>query len=462
VSANILIIDDDESMRLACLQTLAEAGFRVHAVSSGALALERTKGETFDVVLLDLMMPGIKGMDVLKALKRHDAGVAVVVITGYGTIDTALQAGRFGAYDFLCKPFDAEHLLSLVKKAVSSKRHALEDSCVRMALNTPEASSDVLVGESEAFKRVTRLVKKVAPLDSTVLITGETGSGKELVARMIHLKSRRHQHPFIVVDCGSLVETLFESEMFGHVKGSFTGAIESTKGKFELAHGGTLLLDEIANIDMNLQARLLRVVQEQEVSKVGSPSARKVDVRIISATNRDLSREISEKRFREDLFYRLNVISIHIPPLRERPEDIPVLADYFLRKLSTERRTNASRISEKAMALMKSYPWPGNVRELRNVIERGMVVSENDVLGEEYFIMRRVPPRVDPDSLHNRSLAEVEKREIIRVLKNCRGNRSQAAALLGINRKTLREKMRKYAIIYNESLAMEETLSTIQ
>jgi len=185
-------------------------------------------------------------------------------------------------------------------------------------------------------------------------------------------------------------------------------------------------------------------------------------VRIISATNRDLSREISEKRFREDLFYRLNVISIHIPPLRERPEDIPVLADYFLRKLSTERRTNVSRISEKAMALMKSYPWPGNVRELRNVIERGMVVSENDVLGEEEMMLGIVPPRVDPDSLHNRSLAEVEKREIIRVLKNCRGNRSQAAALLGINRKTLREKMRKYAIIYNESLAMEETLSTIQ
>ena len=354
MSANILIIDDDESMRLGCVQTLSEAGFRVQALPSGDLALERVKGETFDVVLLELKIPGIPGMEVLRALKKHDGALSVIVVTGCGTIETALQAGRFGADEFLCKPFDAEHLLSLVKKAVSSKRHALEDSCVRMALHPPASSPDRLVGESEAFRRVTRLVKKVAPLDSTVLITGETGSGKELVAQMIHLNSRRRRHPFVVVDCGSLVETLFESEMFGHVKGSFTGAIDTTKGKFELAHGGTLFLDEIANIDMNLQARLLRVVEEQEVSKVGSPSVRKVDVRIISATNRDLSKEIAENRFREDLFYRLNVISIHVPPLRERPEDIPLLAEYFLRKLSTERRTTVSRISERAMTRMKA------------------------------------------------------------------------------------------------------------
>jgi len=462
VSANILIIDDDESMRLGCVQTLSEAGFRVQALPSGDLALERVKGETFDVVLLELKIPGIPGMEVLRALKKHDAALSVIVVTGCGTIETALQAGRFGADEFLCKPFDAEHLLSLVKKAVSSKRHALEDSCVRMALHTPASSPDRLVGESEAFRRVTRLVKKVAPLDSTVLITGETGSGKELVAQMIHLNSRRRHHPFVVVDCGSLVETLFESEMFGHVKGSFTGAIDTTKGKFELAHGGTLFLDEIANIDMNLQARLLRVVEEQEVSKVGSPSVRKVDVRIISATNRDLSKEIAENRFREDLFYRLNVISIHVPPLRERPEDIPPLAEYFLRKLSTERRTTVSRISERAMTLMKAYPWPGNVRELRNVIERGIVVSEDDVLDEDHVMLGKVPLRVDSDSLPFQSLSEVEKREIVRVLRNCRGNRSQAAALLGINRKTLREKMRKYGIIYDESLPPQEPSSTLQ
>jgi len=457
-----LIIDDDESMRMACLETLSEAGYRAQAVPDGRLALERAGGETFDVVLLDLKMPGIPGMEILKTLRNLDPGMAVIVITGYGTIDAAMQAGKLGAYDFLCKPFDPDQLLSLVEKAVAGKRHALEDSCIHLALNDPDVPSDRLVGQSPALRRVVRLVRKVAPMDSTVLITGETGSGKELVARMIHMQSRRHRHPFIVVDCGSLVQTLFESEMFGHLKGSFTGAIDTTKGKFEMAQGGTLFLDEISNIDMGLQARLLRVVQEQEIPKIGSPRARKVDVRIISATNRDLAKEIEENRFRKDLFYRLNVVSIHIPPLRERTEDIPALAGYFLERLCKQRLIRLMEISEEAMALMKAYPWPGNVRELRNALERAMVVSEGGLIGPEDLMLGEASSSDHGPLSGVGSLAESERRQITEVLKDCKGNRSQAAARLGINRKTLREKIRKYGIEYDASPPGEETTPTLQ
>ncbi len=457
MSANILIIDDDESMRMGCLQTLSEAGYRVQAVPNGAIALEKAKRETFDVVLLDLKMPGVPGMEVLKTLRREATGTSIIVITGYGTIGTALKAGKLGAYDFLCKPFDPEKLISIVAKAASSKRHALEDSCVRLALDDHEAPSGVLVGESAAIKSVIRLLRKVAPMDSTVLITGETGTGKELIARMIHLQSRRHHNPFVIVDCGSIVETLFESEMFGHVKGSFTGAIGTTKGKFEIANEGTLFLDEISNIDINHQARLLRVVQDQEISKVGKPRTINVDVRIIAATNRDLSKEITENRFREDLFYRLNVVSIHLPPLRERPVDVPLLAEYFLRKLSNESRIKIVRISEEAMALMKAFKWPGNVRELRNAIERAIIVSEDDVLSPEDLMLGQTLYKANDKRAPNKSLAELEKIEIEKVLKDCKGNRSQASARLGINRKTLREKIRKYCITFDESPSGEKT-----
>lgn len=457
-----MIVDDDESMRVGCLQTLSEAGYRAQAVPNGALAIERTRGETFDVVLLDLNMPGIPGMEVLKTIKQLDTSMAVIVITGYGTIERAMQAGKLGAYDFLCKPFDPDQLLSLVEKAVSGKRHALEDSCIHLALNDPDVPSDRLVGQSPALKMVIGLLRKVAPMDSTVLITGETGTGKELVARTIHLQSRRHRHPFVVVDCGSLVQTLFESEMFGHLKGAFTGAIDTTKGKFEIADGGTLFLDEISNIDLTLQARLLRVVQEQEIPKIGSPRTKKVDVRIISATNRDLSKEVEENRFRKDLFYRLNVVSIHIPPLRERREDIPALAEYFLDQLCRQRRIKLTKISEETMAIMRAYPWPGNVRELRNALERAIVVSEGGLLGPKDLMLGESAPGAHDHLSDRSSLAELEKKQITEVLNDCGGNRTHAAARLGINRKTLREKMRKYGITDDQSTSDEETKTSIQ
>ncbi|SPD73009.1 Transcriptional regulatory protein ZraR [uncultured Desulfobacterium sp.] len=448
--ANILIVDDDESMRIACAQTLEEAGYRVQAVDNGYTALEKINRESFDVVLLDLKMPGISGIEVLKTLKQRERGVAVIVITGYATIDLAVQAGRLGVSDFLSKPFTPEELISAVEKSVNAKRHELEDSCIGIALEAQQNSVDVIVGQSEAIRKVMLLIKQVAPMDSTVLITGETGSGKELAARTLHRLSRRRDQPFVVVDCGSLVESLFESELFGHTKGSFTGATDTTKGKFEMAHGGTLFLDEIANISINMQARLLRVVQEQEIFKVGSPLTKKVDVRIISATNRDLLKEISMNTFRLDLYYRLNVVQIHIPPLRERAEDIPLLAEYFFKRLRKTMKKRVSRISDQAMGLLRTYDWPGNARELKNVIERAIVVCEADELGPEHLLLGETPGFARSPETGGGSLADSEKNEILRVLKECKGNKTLAANILGINRKTLREKLQKYSISFDE------------
>lgn len=448
-SANILVIDDEESMRAGCVQTLAEEGYRVQAVENGQRGLEMIDKESFDVILLDLKMPGIPGMEVLRRTKTNDPDSIVIVITGHATVDVAVQAMRQGAYDFVTKPFTPEALASVVKRAVDSRRRSLENACVDLALYDEKPWADMIIGRSPAMMRVTQLVKQVAPTDSTVLIHGETGVGKELVARTIHHLSRRCSEPFVVVDCGALVETLFESEMFGHTKGSFTGAIDTTQGKFELANGGTIFLDEIANITISMQSRLLRVIQEREISKVGSLDRIRVDVRIISATNRNLAKEIEEGRFREDLFYRLNVVPIHLPPLRERRADIPMLVSYFLSQLSKSRQQEAPRISGEAMRFLGQRDWPGNVRELRNAIERAMVTCKGDVIGLDDLSASGSALEAaasDTASSEHGALADSERREIIRVLKQFKGHKQKAAEYLGINRKTLREKIRRYGI----------------
>ena len=446
-SANVLIIDDDESIRTACVQTLQESGFRARAVANGSSAFEKINRESFDVVLLDLKMPGLSGMEVLKILKRDNPAIQVIIITGYASIDLAVEAGRLGVFHFLCKPFAPEVLICKVEKAAKAKRHALEDSCVSMALNEQRPPIDTVMGQSKPVQDLMRLIKQVAPMNSSVLITGETGSGKELAARTLHRLSNRSRRPFVVVDCGSLVETLFESEMFGHVKGAFTGAVDTTKGKFETAHGGTLLLDEIANISTRVQARLLRVVQEQEISKIGHSHTKKIDVRIISATNRNLHEEVEAGNFRSDLFYRLNVVQIHIPSLRERREDIPDLARFFLNQMSRDMQKPVTGISPEAMRLLQDYQWPGNVRELKNAIERAIVVCQKDSIGPQDILLNQQSSIVaaQPQPTNN-SLAEVERNEIVRVLIEHKGNRSRSAQRLGINRKTLREKIHKYGI----------------
>jgi len=341
----VLIIDDDDSVRGVCRHSLELAGFGVAASENAEQALKRARQESFDVALLDLRVPGLPGMEALKRLKQESPNTAVVIITAHATIESAVEAIKLGAFDYIPKPFTPEALISTVERAAAAARRTLEEACIGQGLERRMLSQS-LIGRSEAMSQVIRLIRKAAPADSTVLITGETGVGKEVVARAIHRLSHRSGKLFVTVDCGTLVESLFESELFGHVKGAFPGAIENTTGKIELADGGTLFLDEIANITVNMQARLLRTVQEREVSRVGSTTRKKIDVRIISATNRDLPQAVRQGRFREDLYYRLNVIHIPVPPLRERLEDIPALVDFYLKKLAAEKRRPSLSISE--------------------------------------------------------------------------------------------------------------------
>ena len=445
VMPNILVIDDEESMRAGCVQALTGEGYRVQAAENGIQGLEMAQKESYDLVILDLRMPGLDGMVVLQKLREFDPSVVVVVVTGYATIESAVEAIKRGAYDFVPKPFTPEALLAIVKRAVERKRLTLANVYLRLELDE-RMGPDAIVGQSPAMVEVAELVQKVAPTDSTVLLCGETGVGKELVARAIHRQSHRHDNPFVVVDCGALVETLFESELFGHVKGSFTGAVETTHGKFELANGGTIFLDEIANVGSNIQAKLLRVIQEREVTKVGSSQKVEVDVRIVAATDKDLAKEMREGNFREGLFYRLNVVTIHIPPLRERKEDIPVLAQYFLKRFSEKRKRSVTGISEEAMRSLEAYDWPGNVRELKNAIERAVVMAEGDIIEPSDLLDYGLAHRAALGPAAGGRLAEVEKKEIVKALKEFNGQKGRVAEYLGIHRKTLRGKIRKYQI----------------
>jgi DNA-binding NtrC family response regulator len=440
----VLIIDDDESIRVGCAQALEQAGFAVALACNGEQGLEKAGRESFDVVFLDMKMPGLSGMEVLVRLKHESPNAMVIMITGYATIDSAVEVTKLGAYNYLPKPFTPEALVAGALKAANAGKRRLEMSCIGQELER-QMLSDVLIGRSEAMSQVMRLIRKAAPVDSTVLVTGETGVGKEVVARAVHRLSRRSERPFVTVDCGTLVESLFESELFGHVKGAFSGAIDATVGKIELADGGSIFLDEIANISINMQARLLRVVQEREIYRVGGTQKKKVDVRIISATNRDLQEAVHEGRFREDLFYRLNVIHISVPPLRDRSEDIAPLTAYYIKKLAADNQRSVRGISDEAMRFLKRHEWPGNVRELINALEYAVVTCEGDTIQLSDL------PYLAEDSggsfpVGGGSLARSEQEEIVKALQIFKGNRTKAAEHLGINRKTLREKLRKYQI----------------
>jgi DNA-binding NtrC family response regulator len=449
----VLVIDDDASMRDICLHMLEAGGFSSIAVKNGSQAIERIRHESFDVALLDSRMSGLPEMEVLKRLKDESPNTAFIVMTGYASIDHAVGAIKAGAFDYLPKPFTSEALLAMVERAVNAVLRALENACIGQELER-KMLSHALIGRSEAMSRVVRVIQKAAPVDSTVLITGETGAGKEVVARAIHRLSRRSDKRFVTVDCGTLVESLFESELFGHVKGAFSGAIENTIGKIELADGGTLFLDEIANISTAMQAKLLRAVQEREISRVGSTNKKKIDVRIISATNRDLPQWVREGKFREDLYYRLNVIHIAVPPLRERLEDIPALADYYLKKFTAEKSRQVIALSDNAMRVLKRCEWPGNVRELINALEFAVVTCEGKTIGAR-DLPHEISGAAGSDAAvfgeqARGSLARLEKNEILATLDKFQGNKTKASEYLGINRKTLREKMQKYGISYKK------------
>jgi DNA-binding NtrC family response regulator len=442
--AQILVIDDDKALRDACYQILSRQGYQVELAASARQGLTLLERLSFDAILLDLVMPDLDGLEALKKLRALDPDVEVIIITGYGTIQSAVECIKAGAFHFLSKPFVPDDLRNLVSRALEKRRLDLENLYLRQELKAKDERR-VLVYESESMARIMDMIARVAPTDSTVLITGESGTGKGLVAQKIHQSSQRARRPFITVDCGTLVETLFESELFGHVKGSFTGADANKVGKFELAQNGTLFFDEISNISLEVQAKLLRAVEERKISKVGSHRVITVDVRIVAATNKDLARAIKDRTFREDLFYRLNVVLLQMPPLRERKSDIPLLVQHFLEKYNTRLRKDIRGISPEALDLLVRHDWPGNVRELENTVERLVVLSNGPYLepADLAFAGTILTSRTDAAAV---SLKDLERNHILHTLQRCDGHKSEAARTLGIDRKTLREKLKRYNI----------------
>jgi two-component system, NtrC family, response regulator HydG len=444
IPAQILVIDDDKAMRDACYQILSRQGYRVEQAASARQGLSLLEKASFDVILLDLVMPDLDGLETLKKIRGLDPDVEVIIITGYGTIQSAVESIKAGAFHFLSKPFIPDDLRAVVNRALDKRRLDLENLYLRQELKSKDDKS-VLVYESESMARIMDMVARVAPTDSTVLITGESGTGKGLVARKIHQLSQRSRRPFITVDCGTLVETLFESELFGHVKGSFTGADANKIGKFELAQNGTLFFDEISNIGLEVQAKLLRAVEERKISKVGSHRVITVDVRLIAATNKDLTKAIKDGTFREDLFYRLNVVLLQMPPLRERKSDIPLLVQHFLEKYNARLRKDIRGIAPEALDLLVRHDWPGNVRELENTMERLVVLTSGVYLEPADLAFAGTVLAASHDG-SGVSLKDLERDHIIHTLERFEGHKSETARALGIDRKTLREKLKRYNI----------------
>lgn len=428
-------------MRDGCRQVLAKKGHTVFVASSGREGLKILEKWAYDLIVLDLVLPDNDGLEVLARIKELDPDAFVVVITGHGTVGMAVRAMKLGAVDFVSKPFTADELLEFVDRSLKTRQLTIENLCLKQDLKQDLPSKEI-ISRSPTMAKIKDMISMVASTDSTVLICGESGTGKGLVARNIHDLSKRRERPFIAVDCGSLVKTLFESELFGHVKGAFTGAESTHHGKFELAHGGTLFFDEISNIGLEVQAKLLKAVEEKSISKVGDHKVVKVDVRLISATNQDLRKAVAKRRFREDLFFRLNVVSIQLPSLRQRKEDIALLIDHFLKEFCRRQGKEIKGISPDAMKALESYDWPGNVRELENTIERLVVFAQaktltTDDLAYSNTVLSRIIAN-DPVRLE-----DVETQHINKVLANVGGNKSRAAELLGIDRKTLRLKLQK-------------------
>jgi len=440
---NVLVVDDDEAIRDSCTQLLTEMKIKVENASDGNQGLKKIKGKVFDIVILDLKMPGLSGMKLLKMIKEVNPETIVIVITGYATVDSAVEAMKNEAYDFLPKPFTPEELRIIIKRAMEKKKLVLDNLHLRQELET-SLGSEVLIGTSKAMNKVKKLIQKVGPTGSTVLISGESGTGKELVARAIHKNSQRSQMPFVTVDCSTLVENLFESELFGHVKGSFTGATVTKHGRLELANHGTVFFDEISNIGKEVQAKLLRAIQEREIIKVGSTQAIKIDIRIIAATNKDLRKAVEENTFREDLFYRLSVVPLFLPPLRERKDDISQLVEHFINKYNNKRNKSIQGISEQTMKALIDYDWPGNVRELENAIERAVVLTESKFIESQDLYYYGLSAGVKP--FKENSLIDVEREHIKKTLKMFNGHKKKTAEVLGVDRKTLRIKMKKYGI----------------
>ena len=435
----LLIVDDELSVRDSLNKWFHEEGYEVGTAESASEALSRIAEQRWDAALLDIKMPGTDGIELQRRLHDVDPQLIVIMMTGYASVETAVAALKNGAYDYVTKPLDPDEIAHLVKNALSHRRTEQENLALKETVAEVMRAPD-LVGKSPAMQRVLNAIETVGPTDATVLITGESGTGKELVARAIHAASSRRYKPLVVIHCGALTETLLESELFGHEKGAFTGAQYRKKGKFEIAEGGTVFLDEIGDISLKTQTDLLRVLQEREITRVGGNQAIKVDFRCVAATNKSLETLIEEGKFRPDLFYRLNVFRIELPALRERAEDIPALVEHFVEKFSLAMNKRISGVAPEAMYGLQQNDWPGNVRELENAVERAMVVAQEPELRERDFILK---PR-NHNGTASKSLEEIEKAHILRVLESCGWNQTRAAEVLGIDRVTLHHKIKRY------------------
>ncbi len=475
----ILVIEDDETVRDVLRAFLYEKGFEVTLAGDGKSGLDLLQVERFDIILTDLVMPGITGMDILKEVSAANINIPVIVMTAFGTVQTAVEAMRIGAFDYVTKPFNLTELMIILEKALDISKLQKENVMLKMQLKQ-KYNFKGLVGDAPGMQKVYELIEKIADTDSTVLITGESGTGKELIAKTIHYNNTsRAGGPFVPINCAAIPRDLLESELFGHEKGAFTGAINTRLGRFELARGGTLFLDEVGELDPSLQVKLLRVLQEREFERVGGVKTIKADVRILAATNKDLEKETKDGRFREDLFYRLNVIPLHIPPLRGRPEDIPLLTAFFIQQFCQKKKREPFSFSPAAMECLHKYSWPGNVRELENLMERLSILVAGPVVDAP-----DLPEKLRPttfaglNSLHhppatplheagedasppergisidfgesgvnlNNLVSSLEKDLIMKALQKSDGVRSKAAQLLGLNRTTLLEKMKKMKI----------------
>ena len=451
----ILVVEDKESMAAMLKETLESEGYKVVSAGDGLEGINYLKEGKIDLVLTDLKLPQKDGIEVLTASKEENQLRPVIIMTAYGSVETAVEAMKSGAVDFIAKPFDTDHLLMLIKRAIETQRLMTENILLKEEFAS-KLGLPRIIGKSEKITNVAQIVQKVAPTRTTVLLIGESGTGKELFARALHNLSNRKEYPFIPINCAAIPRDLLESELFGHEKGSFTSADTKKLGKFELGDRGTIFLDEIGDLDFVLQSKLLRAIETGEIERVGAVKAVHVDVRIVAASNKDLEKAVEEKKFREDLFYRLNVFPIRIPPLRERKEDIPLLVEYFVKKYCLEIKTSLKGISKEALAMLMNCFWKGNIRELENAIERAVILCDGDTIAPEHFIIDRQfgsvlcekpgPLEGTLGSISKEATRKAESQRIIDVLGETKGNKTRAAEILQVSYKTLLTKIKEYGI----------------
>lgn len=450
----ILIVEDKESMARMLKETLETEGFRALIAADGPEGIRKIREETVDLVITDLKLPEKDGIHVLNASKEENPLRPVIIMTAYGSVETAVEAMKKGAYDFITKPFNIDHLLMLINRSLENQKLVTENILLKEEFQSRLALPDI-IGKSEAMAAVAENIQKAAPTKSTILLSGESGTGKELFARAIHHLSGREEYPFVPINCAAIPDDLLESELFGFEKGAFTGAQSRKLGKFELAHNGTIFLDEIAELSTTLQAKLLRAIQEGEIERIGSEKSLKIDVRLVVASNRDLERAMENGSFREDLYYRLNVFPIRIPPLRERKEDIPLLTEHFIKKYSSEMKTAVRHISPEALRILENCEWKGNVRELENTIERAIILCEGSTITAEHISLSPGQPYVGSvdmtaegtlDEVAKRALRTAESERIRKALRDSQGNKTRAADMLKVSYKTLLTKIKEYGI----------------